>query len=242
MIISHKYRYIFTELPLTASTAIAKELIEHYDGQEILHKHASYSKFLKIASEDEKKYFSFSGIRNPLDKAVSHYFKYLSDHKGKYSNPPKKPNKVSQLKFFIDNGVHQRKFKFISSKKATFNAFFMEFYNIPYSDWSLAHHKKMNAVIFFENVVEDFDRALHEIGIEPKRKLPMNNRTSLKDKTFWEYYDTDNARIKAAKIFGPYMDYWGYEFPLEWNVGKFTDKMRASYEFFNLAKIFYWKL
>ena len=67
MIISHKYKYLFVELPLTASTAVSKELRENYDGESILYKHATYHEFLKIASPEEKKYFVFSGMCNPLD-------------------------------------------------------------------------------------------------------------------------------------------------------------------------------
>ena len=38
MIISHKHKYVFVELPQTASSAIAKELKANYDGHEILFK------------------------------------------------------------------------------------------------------------------------------------------------------------------------------------------------------------
>lgn len=52
MVISHKYEYLFVELPRTGTTAIHNELLEKYDGQGILSKHANYRDFLKIASEE----------------------------------------------------------------------------------------------------------------------------------------------------------------------------------------------
>lgn len=242
MIISHKYKYIFVELPLTASTAIARELKSNYAGEEILYKHASYSKFLKFASDSEKQYFSFSGIRNPLDQAVSHYFKYLSDHKNRYSNPPKRKGEVGKVKFLIDQAIHQRKFRFVKSVEPTFTEFFMNFYRIPYSNWSLVHHKKMNAIVRFENLQQDFGEALKLMKISQIRPLPQDNKTSQKDKSFWEYYDTVHAREKAAKIFGPYMQYWGYEFPGSWQVEHLINKKIFSYRFYNLLKRIYWKL
>lgn len=242
MIISHKHKYIFIELPLTASTAIAKELKELYEGEEIMYKHASYSKFLKQANEKEKKYFSFSGIRNPLDQAVSHYFKYLSDHKNKYSKPPKRKKGVGKIKYLIDQSIHQKKFKFISANNPSFEEFFLKFYNIPYSNWSLVHHKAMNAVIRFENLQEDFESTLKSIGIEPVRSLPRDNKTAQKEKSFWEYFESKESKEKAAKIFGPYMTYWNYEFPKSWNVDHLVNNKATSYKFYNALKKIYWKL
>src|SRR2546426_260618 len=40
LIVSHKHRYVFVELPRTGSTAVRHELRELYDGTPILHKHS----------------------------------------------------------------------------------------------------------------------------------------------------------------------------------------------------------
>ena len=54
MIISHAHRYVFVEVPRTGSRAVATELREHYDGHEILRTHATYSDFLRQATDDER--------------------------------------------------------------------------------------------------------------------------------------------------------------------------------------------
>ena len=106
MIISHKHKYVFVELPQTASSAIAKELKANYDGHEILFKHALYSTdFLKQAKPEEKAYKVISGMRNPMDICVSNYFKFKTDHENRYSNPrsfttaqqPTRPIAMSRL-------------------------------------------------------------------------------------------------------------------------------------------------
>ena len=86
MIISHIHRYLFVELPRTGSSAVSKELILNYDAENILRKHATYRDFLKQASKQEKEYFVFSSIRNPMDKILSLYFKYKTDHR-RYDDP-----------------------------------------------------------------------------------------------------------------------------------------------------------
>jgi hypothetical protein len=88
LIISHQHRYLFVELPRTGSTAIRHELRELYDGTPILHKHSTYDEFRRQASVAELQYFVFSTVRNPLDDAVSRYFKLKTDHNLRFSNRP----------------------------------------------------------------------------------------------------------------------------------------------------------
>ena len=71
MILSDEHRYLFVELPHTGTTAISRELQEHYGGRPILIKHARYHQFRKIATREQKSYFVFSCIRNPAEEAVS---------------------------------------------------------------------------------------------------------------------------------------------------------------------------
>lgn len=85
MVISDKYTYVFIQTPRTASSAISEELRNHYSGRSLLRKHAPYLEFKRIATKQEKSYFVFSTIRNPMDEIVSLYFKLKTDHRGAYS-------------------------------------------------------------------------------------------------------------------------------------------------------------
>ena len=73
MIISHRHRYVFVELPRTGSSAVRRELRELYDGVPILHKHSTYDEFRRQASEDERGYFVFRyrGRRSSRLAAIS---------------------------------------------------------------------------------------------------------------------------------------------------------------------------
>ncbi len=85
MIISDRYRYVFIQTPMTGSSAVAKELVEKYEGRTILSKHAIYSTFLANANNEQRKYFVFSGVRHPLDKMVSNYQKMLNNHNERFT-------------------------------------------------------------------------------------------------------------------------------------------------------------
>jgi hypothetical protein len=169
MIISHRHKYVFVELPHTGSTAISAELPEVYEGSKILRKHARYSEFLRTASPAERKYFAFSCIRNPLDVAASVYFRDKTDHRGRYSEP---------------RGVVTKRdialFRFVERTGADFSAYFRHAYRrpIPYDNFSNEAHRRLDFVMRFENLQEDFARALRQIGIEPQRPLPVVNMTS----------------------------------------------------------------
>jgi len=209
MIISHKYKYLFIEIPHTASTAIGAELCEHYSGESILHKHANYSEFKHQASAEEKKYFTFGAVRNPLDSVITEYTKFKTNHRGVYTQPD-----VWERNGGWVSDDHLDRYNFIAKNDATFTTFFEHFYKSLYNNWFLVGHTEVDFVMRFECIVEDFEIALGKIGIEPVRSLPVIN-ASKRSRDYAEYW-TPAAYVHAAHIFGPFMRKWGYEFPSDW--------------------------
>jgi hypothetical protein len=236
VMISHEHRFVFVELPRTGSTAIRHELRDTYGAKPILHKHATYQEFLRQATPDEKTYFVFSGIRNPLDDAVSLYFKLLTDHKSKRTDPTRAFKNRRLLFRLRDDAM----FRFIRQREPDFSTFFLRFYKLPYDTWASLSHRDFDYVIRFERLAEDFDQALRRIGIEPVRPLPVINRTSARDRDFSTYY-TPEAQRRARRVFGPYMERWGYQFPATWDVEPPSTFHRAQYALFSFAARFYWR-
>ena len=240
MIISHKHKYVFVELPQTASSAIAKELKANYDGHEILFKHALYSTdFMKQAKPEEKEYTVISGMRNPMDICVSNYFKFKTDHENRYSNP--KLMQHGFLRKYIMRWWNVRQYKNIIEKGETFEQFFTRAYSVPYASWSIIEHKNMDFVIRFENLNDDFAQALKVIGVDKVRDIPVANKTAEKTKTFWEYYETETAKRRAKYIFGPYLKRWNYDFPESWNHIKVSWYSFFMYRLVNVARVIFWK-
>lgn len=205
MIISHQHKYLFLETPHTGSTAISKELLENYGGEEILHKHANYYEFLRVATETERQYFVFAGVRNPLDEAVSLYHKFLTNHKSNYTNPSK----------LLENGgwVSQRRIKIYQFVQETkdFGGFIKKFYGRTYTNNINLNHKYCDYIIRFESLNQNFKNALKKLGVEAKRDLPLVNKT--KDRGEFEKYYSEDLLKTCAKVFGPFMLEWGYQFP-----------------------------
>ena len=241
MIISHKYKYLFIELPLTASTAVSKELRENYDGSWTLYKHATYQDFLRKATPEEKEYFVFSGIRNPLDQAVSEYFKCKADHKNKFTDPRKLSRKMGWYQEIVKQKDLQR-FRFVQKQGATFADYFLKFYKLPYSNWSVMDHHQFDFVIRFESLQEDFAQLLKLLKIEQKRPLPQHNKTVQKNlKESWSHFDTPELIARARRVFGPFMQEWEYTFPESWGSVPISWSHQKEYDFVTTFRIFYWK-
>jgi len=237
MIISHKNKYLFIEVPHTATTAIRKELRENYDGASILRKHMNYGDFQKVATAEEKTYFVFAGVRNPLDEAVSVYFKYKTNHKGLYSNP--KRVKLAQRGIGNTNAAIKQ-FNFLQTTNANFSLAFKKFYRFPYNSQISLSEKHLDFVIRFEHLQEDFSQVLRMIGIQQKRPLPVINKTGAKQDDFLSYY-TPDIIPQAKRVFGPFMKKWGYDFPPEWGDYNYPLIHRIEFLAVDAIRQIYWR-
>jgi len=233
MVVSNKYKYIFVELPLSGSTAISNELCELYDGKKILRKHSKYQEFLKVATDEQKRYFIFSGIRNPMDLVVSEFLKIKNNHKQRYTTPSEWRRNGGTL-----SDENLRLYDEITKNNLSFADYFKKYFRLPYDNWSSAAHKKFDFVIRFENLRSDFSEVLKRLNIEPVRELPQINKTSEKG-NFIKYY-TPDIREKAVFVFGPFMKKWGYTFPAGWNLNAGLLAF-ALFEVVGAAKQIYWR-
>lgn len=227
MIVSHTHKYLFIEVPQTASTAISKELQECYDGEVLLHKHARLTEFEKLGF-DKQEYYIFRGIRNPLDQEVSRFLKYKFNHKGNYTNPQKLAKNGGWI-----TSEKIKHFNFIKENDADFETYFMQFHRYPYFcpfDWS---KHDIDFVVRYENLQGDFRVLLRNLELKQLRPLPTVNKTEGKEKPFYEYY-TPNTHRRASAVFGPHIRKWGYDFPQDWTC---TTIPRRSFILFNVLDL-----
>lgn len=230
MIISHQYRYVFVELPHTASTAISKELCENYGGQSILHKHTHYYEFLEQASDKEKEYLALASMRNPMDIIVTRFFKRKTNHQGFFTNP----------KYWRTNGGHVTKkalmeYKFIQKRKADFPTYFRHFYRLPYDSWGCPSPDDYDFVIRYENLQKDFSKFLDLLGISQIRPLPKINITEEKMADFHSYYSPEIQK-QSIRFFSPYFELWDYQFPSQWGNSNPPIGSKAAFHFFRFIR------
>ncbi len=200
MVVSHHYKYVFMQTMKTASTAIAKELCDNYEGEMILHKHASYAEYLAQANMREKQYFSFAGVRNPLDVAVSRY------ELRKSARGPR------------EDQTNRVQNQYIAASGADFTQFFTEFMvnrgvdfaSVPLN-WRSKSFQSIDYIYQYENLQHEFSTILRLAGIEQKRPLPLVNKTTGKDH-YLEYYDNVTLQF-AYTLFEDYLRRWGYDVP-----------------------------
>lgn len=177
MIISKKHKYIFVGLPFSASSAISKELIEQYNGLSFLQKHSNIPILKNKISL--KNYFVFGVYRNPIEICFSRFMKLKYNEKGIFTNS----------KFFKENGGHiNLKTRKLRDRILDEDWTFDDYLNhqskglIPYDNYFSINKKYFSFVMNFGRLSSDFEVALKKCGIEPKRSLPVYNKTKLKKK------------------------------------------------------------
>ena len=208
MIINHKYKFCFFQIPRTGSTAIAKVLVEYYGSEQRDHKHSNYEHFLLSANSDEINYFKFAGIRNPLDSILSQYLKMKNDKDGKFARGTFGSGKP------ISKGA-LNKYQFIKNNEATFEDFFVEYINKdffkPHQEVTLSN---MDFIIRFEELQEDFNQLVNILDI-PRIEIPVINATKNRGTEFIKYYKAKMIPL-AINVLAPVMKKYNFKFPEEW--------------------------
>tara|TARA_B110000459_G_scaffold203901_1_gene262554 strand:+ start:524 stop:1291 length:768 start_codon:yes stop_codon:yes gene_type:complete len=233
MIISHKHKYVFVGLPLAASTAISKELCQMYDGKPILSKHAIYQDFLKVATKEEKKYKVIACSRNPLDISVSQYTKMMINANGNYSNGSllrKNGGHIKQSEFELA--------QYFWKKKGSYDDFLKEFYKVPFDNFFSVTASYCQYVMRFDRLQEDFEKALLICDIEPKRPLPIVNKTEKKG-SYEDFFNSSNQK-RALQVFGPYMLKHNISFPTVWKQPKVSAWSKFLFSILANVRKFYW--
>lgn len=239
MIISHRYKYLFIEIPNTASTSISMELREFYSGEPILRKHANYFEFQKIASNREKQYFVFTVLRNPLDRVISFYLTNLHNQ-GYWQYKTKRDFLLNNMEVLPKLQI--KIFNYVQKKDITFEDFLrkIRFYSFPFVGMINLCKPFCNFIIRFERLNEDFSHVLKLLEIPQIRPLPHQNPTLKKENDFNDYYECSINYI--IKIFGPFMLEWKYKFPKSWSSKKIHIIDILKYNFAKRLSFYYAKL
>ena len=230
MIVSREHRFVFVEVPQTGSTAIAKELLEQYGCEEVLHKHAHLREFLNQASAEERSYAVAAGTRHPLDRVLGYHTKLYNNHRGAYDDPER----------FEENGgwvsrADRAHYEFVKESGGDFGAYLRRYYgarSVKVSQYAWGR-SRYDHLIRFEELNEDFHAFLKAVGVEPLRDLPLTNPTSGREKDFWSAYP-EELRAHLSYIYGPLAAEWGYRFPEDWGL-KLPLMSRAQYALKNLV-------
>lgn len=204
--ISHKHKFIFIHAPKTAGNSIQNHLQNYSeDNIEITEEQATYNKENKsyldrfgISSSDKKlnihKHTTLNAYYNNWRKkygSIEDFFKF-----GTTRNPWDRA--ISYYFWKGYKSFDKKRFVNLEGYQICSNYFYVEKYN----DY------KLDYVIKFENLQEDFDIVCDKIGI-PQQKLPHVNTT--KHKHYTEYYD-DESREFVAEKYAMDIEHFGYEF------------------------------
>ncbi len=216
MIISDLHKYVFVQIPHTASTTIAKVLVENYDGRHVLRKHSYLDELRFLDRKRFQDYFIFGAVRNPLDERVSIYHKYKSDHLGLYSGNLVDKNALKATK------RSQKISRDIISNNWSFQQYFKACVSTQYNSPISICKSRYDLILKYERLQDGFDQFTTALNLDP-HVLQKGNRTQGKEKDFAQYY-TEDIRLDALKVFGWFMSEFNYSVPEGWPDNVFLKK------------------
>jgi hypothetical protein len=234
MIVSHKNKYVFIQFPHTACTAVGRELVEYYDGEPMLFKHAAYHDYLRVATHDMKQYFVFSSIRNPVDELISFYFKLKTNHGEDFTDP----ERLKKNGGWVTPRILKR-YKFIQENNADFSAYLSKFYKMPHVNWSILDHKKFDHIIRYENLQGDFSNVLKKLKINQMRPLPLVNPTKKGNSDLVSLLN-DKEREQLSWVASPLMNYWDYP-SLTNDIHHISFRNAIAFDIMCIVKVMYWR-
>ena len=225
MIINHEHRFVFVQVPDSASTAVGRELCERYGGQPILDKHSHLAELHETTGGEYRDYFVFGTIRHPLEIMVARYFKLKGNRGGIFTDP----------KHWAENGGRVsagqlERFRFVQRPESDFPSYFLRYaprlYESPYYNGVL---DRFDRVLRRETLDGDFQEALAEVGIAADREIPPKNVNPVRRAHFSDYY-TEETRKRARISFGPFMRAWEFAFPADWQDIRVPHRATLEYE------------
>ena len=212
--ISHKHKCIFIHINKCAGSSIETffsasdpdprtKFRGHYkavDFRKHLYDSPSYNKYGKRENWF-RDYFKFSFVRNPWDRACSHYHDQIRRGWDFYPRPVSFETFVKKFLKKLPMDRHGRKRPFES---------FVNLSASPCFDWLVDENGNIivDFVGRFENLRNDFNIVCDKIGI-PQRYLPHVLKTNHKHYT--EYYNNETRKIIAER-YARDIRHFGYKF------------------------------
>ncbi|NNE73492.1 MAG: hypothetical protein HKN26_07510 [Acidimicrobiales bacterium] len=213
MILGPDGRYLFIQVPHTASTAIAAELVENYGGRPILDKHTTIMEFVnsEYAQTNGNKTeigVTFAGVRDPFDQQITFFTKLKTGHDGLLDDKQHELGEGGHV-----TGRMRKKRDVIRAEDLDYAAFLKRFYKLPIDAYGCTRLTQFDDIVRHETIQQDFERIITAAGFDHLRPIPQKNKSardgSAADR-FEEYYPP-HVRQHAANVLGPLALTWGYE-------------------------------
>lgn len=183
-------KFIFIHIPKTGGTSITKFLYPNFSDERLRtysKKHFYISDYIKEGVVNLDEFFKFAFVRNPYERALSHYFYLAVDR----LEPRYKITYSSFYDFARKIDIKCR-------------------YSQPQADCLLDEKGKLcvDFVGKFENLQEDFNFICDKISA-PRQKLPHINKTNHKH---YSQYCDDRTLELIQKMYAKDFEYFDYEY------------------------------
>ena len=191
-----KHKVIFIHIPKTAGTSILSVLAGK---GKIRRDHTPWNVYSSINRWRFARYFKFTFVRNPYDRAVSTY-EYLA----------KGGNGMDDMVFktyFEEHGIDFDRFvlEYLDCDKLLQHELFRPQYVYIYD---FHENLKVDYVGRFETIEKDYAALSEKIGLA--QELPKKNMSN-RSRSYREYYKNPKVAARILELYGKDFDLLGYD-------------------------------
>jgi hypothetical protein len=188
--INNEKNYIYYSIPKSASTFVRSTLFPDSYGlsSKTLKQPCQYS--IKSSKSLDKKYFSFTFVRNPWSRMVSNWVYFTSNKL-----------RIHQMKLSGHDLSKYFKFKDFVRLSVSFN-------NHHWQPQHLFLGSNLDYIGKVENLNQDWFNVCKELNLS---NLPVKKVNTTNHKHYTEYYDDETREIVAEK-YAKDIEYFGYKF------------------------------
>ena len=189
-----KYQALFIHVPKSAGRSVVRGL---FDVKSVEHAPADW--YQQLDPEKFQRYFKFTFVRNPWDRAVSAYT-YLGQGGSAASAEDRQWAEFVNSFDSFDSFIRQ----WLSTDNAMRNALFtpqVEFLKDSFG------RIDMDFIGRFENLQQDFEKVAGELGVDAQ--LPHLNQSRSAD---YRSFYTEESRARVAEVYAEDVGAFGYRF------------------------------
>ncbi len=184
MIISHRHRFVYVQVPQTGSTALGDWMIEHLDGLDVLRKHTTLAEARRVLGVHIEGYLVVASVRDSIDQFVSSFYKIVRDREAEGVEPGRSASRAARTSW-------------ASSGAPTLDDYVTTFVRRVHAPAWVACIRRADLVIRYEQFDADVGEMARRLGVTDVPPVPVMNTTPRPDHNAAELLTPQNlARLR----------------------------------------------
>ncbi len=196
MIVSHRHRFVYVQVPQTGSTALGHWMVDHLEGLDLLRKHTTLAEAHRVIGGSIDDYLVVASVRDSIEQFVSSFYKIVRDsEKGT-------PGRGRIAKRHVRTS-------WAAGTEATLDGYVDTFVRRVHAPvWALCI-RRADVVIRYETIDADVAGLAMRLGVTDAPEIPIVNTTPRPPEQAQDLLTVENF-AKLSRFHQPFRSEFGY--------------------------------